>query len=317
MRDRSGIRSILYIFAIVCGLFQGCAKTPTFPPGSGSQGNTITQVLSTFTNASLFYSLVKRTGFDTTLNETGPFTVFAATDTAFKALGLDSLVLLNTPDSFLYRVVSYAIIDGSSLGSATLPVGPNAKIITAGGDSIYVSQYGNGIFVNGIIVSQANVSASNGTINALVSPLIPPSGTLLQTLQADTIYSFMAAAIARASLGSTNLDSLLTFSPYTIFVPVNSAFQAVGYSTINDINSANPDSLASLVSCHILAQRLFSSDFNQMSTPLTLNGTNLDILAGTVIGIKGAGNNNFANLITANIMASNGVIHIISGVLLP
>ena len=267
MRNQSRRNSILYISVVLCGLFQRCMKAPVNPPGMPGSGPTITHVLATVTNANLFNSLINRTGLDTTLNGTGPFTVFVATDTAFKLLGLDSAVLSNTPDSFLFRVLSYAIIDGSSLGTATLPAGPDSKIITAGGDSIYVSNGINGIYVNGIPVVQPNVAASNGTINVLLSPLIPPSGTLLQTLQADTIYSFMSAAIARASEGSTNLDSLLASSPFTFFVPTNSSFQAVGYSTINDINNANPDSLANLVTCHIVPLRIFSSDFTQIDHP--------------------------------------------------
>jgi uncharacterized surface protein with fasciclin (FAS1) repeats len=316
MRIQSMPRNILALSLASCGFLTSCIKGAVNPP-STTNTSSITQVIENATNDSLFTSLIKKTGLDSTLKGTGPFTVFLSTDTSFKAAGFNAAYISNTADSILFRMATYAIIDGSSLGSLNLPVGPDAKIITAGGDSIYVSNSPNGIYVNGIFVTETDVAASNGTINILLSPLIPPQGSLLQTLQADTNFSFMSAAITRASQGSTNLDSILLGSPYTIFVPVNSSFQSVGYSTLSDINNANPDSLASLVTCHILAQRLFSSDFIQINEPVNLNGSTLDILPGAVSVIKGSGNSSFVNITTSNIMASNGVIHIISGVLLP
>jgi len=317
MRNRFRATIIFFISALLYCFLPECTKAPIAPPPTTGTGNTITQVIASFTNTKLFNDLINKAGLDSTLSGTGPFTVFIATDSAFDLLGLDSMVINNTPDSFLFRLGSYAIIGGLSLGSANLPTGPDAKIITAGGDSIYVSNGINGIFVNGIPVTQPNVPASNGTINGILSPLVPPNGTLLQTFQLDTIYSYMSAAIARASQGSTNLDSILTYSPFTVFVPTNSAFQAAGYSSINDINSADPDTLANLVANHILPTRLFSSDFTQTNEPVNLNGSTLDILPGAVIEIKGNGNTGFVNINTTNIMASNGVIHIVSGLLLP
>jgi uncharacterized surface protein with fasciclin (FAS1) repeats len=308
---------LLYILVIFSGLFQGCAKSPVMSSSSTGSSNTITQVIETTTNATLFDSLINKTGLDTTLSGTGPFTVFISTDTGFEAAGYNSSIISNTAESVLFQLTTYAIIDGSSLGIASLPSGPDSKIITAGGDSIYVTNNSNGIFVNGIQVTETDVPASNGTINAVMYPLIPPAGTLLQILQTDTAYSFMSAAIARASQGSTNLDSILTVSPFTIFIPVNSSFQAVGYATINDINNADPDTLANLVSYHIVPQRIFSSDFAQNFEPVSLNGSPLVILSAAIPSIKGAGNNSFLNVTATNIMASNGVIHVISGVLLP
>jgi uncharacterized surface protein with fasciclin (FAS1) repeats len=315
MTIQSRLIKFLFIGSVCCSFFLSCTKPSTGPLPPIVTTGTIAQVLSTVSNTTFFNAMLIQTGLDSTLKGTGPFTVFVPTDTAFALAGFTVANLSALPDSVLYRLVTYAIIDGISLGSATLPLGPDAKIVTAGGDSIYVSNNSTGIFVNGVPVTQTDVPASNGTINAVMSPLIPPNGSLLQTLSTDTVFSFMSAAIARASQGATNLDTLLSSSPFTIFVPSNSAFQTFGYATINDINNANPDSLASLVEEHIVPKRIFSSDFTQSDGAVTLSGSTLNILGGQIPGIKGTSNFGFIGFVATNIMASNGVIYIISGVL--
>lgn len=308
------------LFCLLVGLstfIHSCRKTSSANIGPVDAGKTITQLIASINNGTFFDSLIHKSGLDTTLKGTGPFTVFVATDTAFEVAGWNSFVISNTPDSVLYHMATYAIVDGLALGSANLPQGPDSKVITAGGDSIYITNNQTGIYVNGIPVTQPDVTASNGIINALLQPLIPPSGTLLQTLQSDTAFSFMTAAISRVSQGTTNLASILTGSPFTIFVPTNSAFQAAGFQTINDINAANPDSLAKIITYHIVQQREFSSDFAQLPNPVTLNGLTFEIQLGTNQGILGIGDVTLVSFVKTNILASNGVIHVISGVLTP
>lgn len=304
---------LLFAFSI---FLQGCMKPGSYPGPIGT-GKTITQLLATASNASLFDSVIHKSGLDSTLNGTGPFTVFVPTDAAFVLSGLNSSIISNTPDSVLFRMGSYAIIDGLALGSANLPPGPDSKVITAGGDSVYITNNSSGIYVNGIPVTQSDVAATNGIINTLYLPVLPPNGTLLQIVGSDTAYSFMSAAISRVSQGATNLDSILAGSPYTIFIPTNSSFAASGFPTINDINAANPDSLAKIITYHIVAQREFSSDFGPINNLVTLNGSSIEIQLGTNKGILGIGNTGLVGFVSTDIMANNAVIHVISGVLIP
>jgi uncharacterized surface protein with fasciclin (FAS1) repeats len=315
MTFQTPVNRFLFIALFASGLLLGCTKTPMGPPPPTGTTGTIAQVLASVSNTTIYNGILTHTGLDTTLSGPGPFTVFVATDTAFTLAGFTVANLSILPDSILYHLITYSIIDGLKLGAATLPAGPDAKIVTAGGDSIYVSNNSSGIFVNGVPVTETDVTASNGIINTVMSPLIPAFGSLLQTLSADTVFSFMTAAIARASQGATNLDTILSTSPFTIFVPSNSAFQTAGFATINDINTANPDSLARLVEEHIVPKRIFSSDFNLSNGVVALSGSSLNILGGQIPGIKGNSNFGFIGFVSTNIMASNGVIHIISGML--
>jgi uncharacterized surface protein with fasciclin (FAS1) repeats len=307
-----------FFVCLACLFFPGtgCSKLSN-SPGPSNSAPSIEQIIDSESNTHLFRFLLQKSGLDSTLTQMGPFTTFISLDQGFASVGIDSPHLSALSDSMLFSLASYAIIDGEALGPGNLPAGPDASIVTAGGDSIFVTENSHGIFVNGIAVTQANVPASNGIINVLAEPLIPPQGTLLQILQSDSNYRFMSAAIARAAQGATNVDSLLATLPLTLFVPVDSAFPAAGYGSISAINNANPDSLAAILLYHMLPARLFTSDFLQDINPTTLSGQPVTIVPGNMPQIKGIGNTQFFPMLRTNIMARNGVIHELSAVLLP
>ncbi|HEX4850594.1 MAG TPA: fasciclin domain-containing protein, partial [Puia sp.] len=196
---------------------------------------------------------------------------------------------------------------------------PNAKLVTANGDSVFITVNTNGVFVNGIQTLANDVQASNGYIDAMSAPLFPPRGTILQTLQADTSFSYLVAALSRASLGTTDMNGMLSSGgPYTIFAPVNYAFRTAGFATVDQINNSNSDSLANILLYNILPGRTFTSDLSTGAVRTTLNdSTILFTSSGATRQIQGSMNTIPANVVAANIMARNGVMYIIDQVLLP
>ena len=128
----------------------------------------------------------------------------------------------------------------------------------------------------------------------------------------------MVAAVLRASQGSTNVAGLLSGTgPFTVFAPVNQAFINAGFATINDIMSASPDALTPILAYHVIGARVFSSDLtNGMMPDMFLGGTTTITLNGGA-KIKGAGNASASNIVKTDIVSTNGVIHVIDGVLLP
>lgn len=161
--------------------------------------------------------------------------------------------------------------------------------------------------------------ASNGVIHVINGVLMPPAGNLVQVAQADTNFSYLVAAVVRASQGSTNVAQVLSGSgPFTLFAPTNSAFRAAGFATINDINNADPNTLAAILTYHVVSGRVFSCDLQNGQQVNTLNGEALTInLSGSGATVKGKTNSSASNIIKTNIVAKNGVIHVIDQVLLP
>ena len=275
------------------------------------------QVVSS-ANLSLLEAAVIKAELTGTLSGAGPFTVFAPTDAAFAASGitLSTIISLDTAD--LEAILLYHVLT-SEVGSGSVPAGPNAKVITASGDSVFVTKNLSGVYVNGVMVSQADIDASNGVIHLISSVLIPPSGNIVETAQSISDFTFLVAAVLRASQGSTNIASYLsTQTPITVFAPTNAAFIAAGFADIAAINAASPDILSVILQHHVIAgTRVFSSDLTNGATVDTGVGVVTIGITGSGATVEGAANGTPSNIVAANIMARNGVIHVIDQVLLP
>ena len=301
-------------FFILSALFTGCKKSSTpAPPAS----TTITDIVSANSSFTLLKSAVVKAGLATTLSSAGPFTVFAPSDTAFTGSGITASVINTLTADQLKTILLYHTL-GAKVLAADVPAGPNAKVITASGDSVFVTKNASGVFVNGIPVTQADIPASNGVIHAIARVLLPPAGNIVQVAQADTSFTYLVAAVLRASTGSTPVATVLsTGGPFTVFAPTNKAFRAAGFATIDTINAADPDALAAILTYHVVAGRVFSSDLTEGGQPTTVNGEKVTISLLSGASVKGNSNTTASNIIASNIMANNGVVHVIDQVLLP
>jgi uncharacterized surface protein with fasciclin (FAS1) repeats len=316
---RSNPSFVIYaILLFICVAFSpGCVRSNTAPANNNSF--TIDSLVQSSTNLTLLNKALIKSRQDITLRGTGPFTLFAPTDAAFAATHIDEAYINGLSDSALTVFVLYQIID-SAISSNYLPAGPNGKLITASGDSLFVTALPTGIYINGVQITQPDVLANNGIIDALRFVLLPPKGNILQVVQSDTTFSYLAAAISRASTGNLEVATLLSSGgPFSLLAPANSAFQGAGYSSINDINNANPDSLAKMLTYQTLKGRLFTSDLAMGGSANTVYGESVILYPGTSISValRGQGNDSLTNITTGNIMARNGVVHIIDRILLP
>lgn len=306
-------RPILFAIAGLVGL-SACKKdSPVVnPPG------TITTQVVAAPDLSLLESAVIKAGLATTLDGPGPFTVFAPTDDAFAASGITSAVIGSLPADQLKKILLYHTL-GSKVMAANVPAGPNASVTTAGGDSVFVTNNANGVFVNGIKVTKADIPASNGVIHTMPRVLLPAAGNIVEVASADTTFSFLVAAVVKASKGSTNVAAVLSGKNIlTVFAPTNNAFRAAGFATIDAINAADPNTLTAILTYHVVPGRIFSSDLVNAAQPATANGAKVTIgITSSGATVKGNSNGAASNITAANIMATNGVIHVIDRVLLP
>ena len=296
----------------------GCTKLDS--SATATTANTsITQVLKSSINAMVFYQGLVLTGLDSVLAGPGPFTVFIPSDSAFSSVGINATALAGFARDSLRSLLLYHTIAGQSLTTASFPFG-SSKVIVANGDSVFVSHHVDGLFVNGLAITQPDIYASNGTLQAIgQQPLVPPAGSLLTLIQADTNFLYLAAALARTSAGSTDVQALVSgAAPLTMMAPNNAAFRAQGYNMISDFNNANPDSLAMILLDHLIPYRLFICDIVQGQPINTLASSPLTFLTQTSkFQIKSKGSSVYSTVLSANHMGRNGVLFTIDQLLMP
>lgn len=292
-------------------MLSSCKKDEAVPT------KTIAALVTENANLSLLRTAVVRAGLVETLSGQGTFTVFAPDNNAFAAAGLGTEAAINAvPEATLRQILLYHVL-GQEYASGSIP-SATTELTTAGDARIYVTKNTNGVFVNGATVITADVDAQNGVVHVINKVLMPPPGNLVQLAQSNPNLSFLVAAVVRASQGNTNVAGVLSGAgPFTVFAPTNTAFQNAGFATVEAIQQADPNTLASILTYHVIGARVFSSDLTEGARPATVNGANVTITLSGGAKVKGNTNATASNITATDIVASNGVVHVIDAVLLP
>jgi uncharacterized surface protein with fasciclin (FAS1) repeats len=130
---------------------------------------------------------------------------------------------------------------------------------------------------------------------------------IVQTARAAGSFTTLTKLVAKAGLAGT----LSKPGPYTVFAPTDAAFRKVPKSTLNAL-AKNKAKLRKVLLYHVVAGRVTSSDVVQLSSAKTLNGKSVRIRT-----MDGSVYINTAKVVKPDVMASNGVIHVINKVLIP
>jgi uncharacterized surface protein with fasciclin (FAS1) repeats len=124
-------------------------------------------------------------------------------------------------------------------------------------------------------------------------------------------FKTLAAALGAAGL----VDTLKGKGPFTVFAPTDEAFAKLPKGTVEDLlKPANKDKLTAILTYHVIAGEVKAAAVVTMDgkSAATVNGKSVKI------GVKGGKVTvDNANVVTTDIMASNGVIHVIDSVILP
>ena len=139
-----------------------CATPPS--PMTISDTAAATPQLSTLTK------LINDAGLTETLKEAGPYTVFAPTDDAFKAVPAKTLDALSKDKALLISVLTYHVVPGK-VTSAEVKNGP---VTTVQGALVSLYRSGSFVTVESAVVTTADVEASNGVVHIVDQVLIPP-----------------------------------------------------------------------------------------------------------------------------------------------
>jgi len=286
---------------------------------------TITDIVVNTADYSTLESAVIKASLQTTLSGAGPFTVFAPNNAAFTASGITSSTLNSLTAAQVQTILLYHTLN-SKIMASDVPAGPNAKVITASGDSVFVTKNSSGVFINGVKVEEADIAATNGVIHRIGKVLMPPVGDIVATAQAPgSGLDSLVKAVVRANNdpgGDPTLLATLSTATLTVFAPDNAAFtQLLGALSLTDIDQIPIATLLAVLRYHVVAGRAFSSDLVDGSLTMLAGGnTTINLTNGTGGGptVTGNGNaGNKSNIAVTNIVATNGVVHVIDRVLLP
>ena len=147
--------------------------------------------------------------------------------------------------------------------------------------------------------------------------LIAAEATLAEGAEMDIVdtavsagqFETLAAALTAAGL----IETLKGEGPFTVFAPTDEAFAKLPAGTVENLLKAeNLDQLTAILTYHVVPGAVSANQVVDLSEAATVNGQSLDIsLAASNVMV------NDATVIATDIMASNGVIHVIDSVILP
>ncbi|MDA8622889.1 fasciclin domain-containing protein [Candidatus Poseidoniales archaeon] len=240
----------------------------------------------------------------TTLQGTGPFTVFAPTDQAFTDAGID-LNDFNTQEEkdTLSDILLYHVLSGSVPSSAVTD-GMLATMVN--GDKAKFGVSGSTVTVGTATVTTADVQASNGIIHVIDKVLMPPVD-IPTTAQTTGIHTSLVAAVIQADL----LPTLQGTGPFTVFAPTDQAFTDAGIDLAALDNPTGKQTLSDILLYHVVSAEVQSSDVTDCMSADAANGQPLSFTVGSTVMV------NDANVTSTDVVASNGLIHVIDKVLTP
>ncbi|MES2799693.1 MAG: fasciclin domain-containing protein [Bacteroidota bacterium] len=234
-------------------------------------------------------------------------TVFAPTNDAFNAaltsLGLTAGQLLAAPnlaDILLYHVL------GAEVVSTSLSNGQIATPLNAA-NTLKVTLDGANVFINQAQVSAADLQAENGVVHVL-NAVVLPNETVADIAIGSPVHTSLVAAVIEARL----LPALTNpFASLTVFAPTNTAFDNLATALGTNLAGvlAHPQ-LVDILLYHVIGSEVVSTALTN-GPVVTLNGQSVTINLASGVMV------NNATVVLADLLADNGVVHVVDAVLVP
>lgn len=279
---------------------------------SSQQNNSITDIASGNLNFSILVDALTRANLAETLDQEGSYTVFAPTNDAFMNYldvnGFESLD--DVPLPTLTQVLLNHVVNGTNLSSGlttgyfkTLATGSASSTNTL---SMFINT-ASGVRLNGVSsVTSADIIADNGVIHVVDAVIGLP--TIVTHATANPNFSTLATLLTEQELVGT-LNGTAS-SPFTVFAPLNSAFDT---ATLNLYSGLNSTQKIAVLTYHVVPGANVLSNAIP-SGPITTFETGTFTISGTVITDE---QSRATNIVATDVQASNGVIHAVNQVLLP
>jgi transforming growth factor-beta-induced protein len=242
------------------------------------------------------------------LKAKGPFTVFAPTDAAFAALPKGTLEKLLEPKNkaMLQSILTYHVVPGTVAAADVIKLSGAA---TLNGQRIDISNTDQGVTINGAKVVKTDIRCANGIIHVIDAVMLPSSKDLVTTAVEAGKFKTLAAALQAAGL----VEALQGKGPFTVFAPTDEAFAKLPAGTVeNLLRPENKEKLVAILKFHVVQGRVFSE--------AAAKGASVETLQGGKLTTRSEERSVFVNgarILSTDVNASNGVIHVIDTVLIP
>lgn len=238
----------------------------------------------------------------------GPFTVFAPTDEAFAKLPAGTVETLLKPENKgkLAGILKYHVVSGNVTAKQVVGL-KGAK--TLNGQRVDIKVVDGTVSVDTAKVVTTDIKCDNGVIHVIDSVILPADKNLAETAIGAGKFSTLVAAAKAAGL----VEALAGKDDLTVFAPTDEAFAKLPAGTVESLlKPENKSKLVDILKYHIVAGRVYSEDAVAAKTAKTLQGSPI------MVTVSDAGAKiNSSNLVSTDIDASNGVIHVIDTVLMP
>ena len=310
------LKTLVTAFAMT-GLLAACGggdDDPAPPPtiaGLAQQQN-LTALLAAANKAGLSATLA---------NTSVGLTVFAPTNAAFDTLATQlgfadaNALVAALPPAALANILNYHVLPTRqtaaqlSTGAAT-----RATAYTFDGSpaTLTVSTTGGVSLTDAALtqatVTTANVAASNGVVHVVNKVLVPPGVlNVVQMAQVNPLFSTLVGAVVDANLATT----LSGAGPFTVFAPTNQAFADIA----STVASLTPTQLSTVLTYHVLPAQVLASQVPFGTPVATVSGQSITVQNSPLRIVDTTATP--APIVATDVRASNGVIHVISKVLIP
>jgi len=303
-------------------------STPGATSGTGSA--TLPSIAGVATGNQNFSTLVaalSKAGLVGTFSGAGSFTVFAPTNAAFDAAagallgsgktGRDLVEALDV--ATLTAVLKYHVVGDARSAQAVLAAN---QLIMLDGNAAAIALRGGRAYIDNAQIVSTDIQASNGIVHVIDAVILPPSvaasaGASQQTIAAiaagNPAFSTLVAALARAGL----VDTFNGQQAFTVFAPTNAAFDEAAkqlhYASGRElVEKLDIRTLTAVLTYHVIAGEKKASDVVAADQLQMLSGVAADVAVRS-----GKAYIDDAPILSTDVLASNGVIHVLGGVMLP
>jgi len=284
---------------------KGVAAAPRSAPTNANVGD----VVDVAVGAGAFTTLVKIVsdlGLVPTLKGVDAVTIFAPSDEAFAKLPAGTLESLTTEQA--KAIVSRHVVAGASVKAAEVTTG---DVETFGGEEIGLiktSEGGVQVAYNGqtVNVVTADVMGNNGVIHVIDNVIL--GGDVVDVAVGAGSFTTLVKIVSDLGL----VDTLKGVDAVTIFAPSDAAFAKLPEGTLESLTT---EQAKAIVSRHVVpGASVYAADV-ATGTVGTFGGEDIELIKNDD-GVQVSYNGNAVNVVSADVKANNGVIHVIDAVIL-